>query len=105
LPGVPDVPKRQMSPLARMRLLPPVEYDYPYTGKLNLSRMKTPDEVKAACPTANFLATPAACARATIDKSQCWVYMLEDDALIALGYDVDVVYRHEMGHCNGWLHK
>jgi hypothetical protein len=67
--------------------------------------MKTPDEVKAACPTANFLATPAACARATIDKSQCWVYMLEDDALIALGYDVDVVYRHEMGHCNGWLHK
>jgi hypothetical protein len=34
-----------------MPVLPPIEYDKPYTGELTLKRVATQEDVRASCPT------------------------------------------------------
>jgi hypothetical protein len=92
----PETPKRNP-------VWPPVEFDYPYKGKLVVRRLETPADIRAACPNANFAnRIPVACTRLTGEV--CVIVMLPGKALMAFDLDPDDVYRHENGHCNGWIH-
>ena len=99
----PEIYRPQRLWPGRPLLLPPVEYDYPYAGKLTVTRV---DDVKAACPRAAYgRGTPMGCARVPAPgHEECEIFLLPDDLILAMGYDPDHIYRHEIGHCNGWVH-
>src|SRR5262245_55592308 len=94
---------------ADTRLLPPEEYDHPYQGLLKLTREDDERVLTWLCD------GHIACARARdlCDRMpecpndlrwrfKCVVVMGSDKINRALGADPVVVYRHEVGHCNGW---
>ena len=78
--------------------LPPEEYDRPYTGELKIIRHNTAAEVQAACPS---VPNPMACAR-VFSATKCEVHLLPDYMYVR--YGPDIIMRHEIGHCNGWVH-
>jgi hypothetical protein len=83
---------------SRHPYLPPEEYDRPYTGELKIIRHDTVTEVQAACPT---VPNPMACAR-VFSATKCEVHLLPDYMYVRDG--PDIIMRHEIGHCNGWVH-
>jgi hypothetical protein len=85
----------------RNPVLPPVEFDYPFYGRVIVTRMEKPEEIRAICPNADKRIL-LGCAR--IYPGLCLVYMLPDDQLMMYDLEPDDVYRHEIGHCNGWVH-
>jgi hypothetical protein len=101
----PDAPAQvwPQPPFKRPAIWPPVEFDYPYKGKLTITRVPAPADIRAICPKAYIGRPLAACAQ--VLSNSCDIFMLPDDLLMAMNLDPDDVYRHEIGHCNGWLHK
>jgi hypothetical protein len=89
-------------PAKRSPIWPPIEFDYPYKGVLTITRVPAPADIRAICPKAYIGRPMAACAQ--VLPNSCDVFMLPDDLLMAMGLDPDDVYRHEIGHCNGWIH-
>jgi hypothetical protein len=79
-------------------ILPPLEYDRPYTGKLRVTVVPTIKEVMEHCD----LAFPSALACTLHRGELCIIIILPDDTLYSKGWDAWHVMRHEMGHCNGW---
>jgi hypothetical protein len=37
-----------------------------------------------------------------LQQEGCLVIVVADKVIMSYGLDPDVVYRHEIGHCNGW---
>jgi hypothetical protein len=98
-----DIWARTMWP--RSMILPPPEFDRPYDGKLIVTRVKTPDEIKAKCPEANYGAgTPLGCARTPPSLAWCEIYLLPDKLIAAYNVDPEHAMRHELAHCSGWIH-
>lgn len=81
------------------RVLPPIEHDHPYAGKLKLIRVKTEKEVSALCPATTFRYKLGCAYPAT---QSCRVIIVGDGVLEKAGYTYETVLRHELGHCNGW---
>jgi hypothetical protein len=81
-------------------LVPPPWYDKPFIGILMVFRVRYED-MEAVCKNAKR----AGCARPrTIGGTGCEIYIGEDDHLKKIIGNITyrVVYRHELGHCNGW---
>jgi hypothetical protein len=85
------------------KVIPPAEYDRPYTGQLTITRgdAKTMKEV---CPKTAFPITLGCAHRYTKggEDYSCHVYIAEDDILRPTGWSYNLVLRHELGHCLGW---
>jgi hypothetical protein len=75
-------------------MLPPPEYDRSFNGSLHLYRYSI-EGLETRCER-----KMVACSERHLES--CYVYMLHDADLVAMGIDPLDVYRHEMGHCNGW---
>jgi hypothetical protein len=89
----------------RLRLVPPQEYDHEYTGTLRIIRT-TQTGVWMACQD-KFKSVDQAigCADAKLTEPRaCVIWIVNDSVLEKLGWDYDIVFRHERGHCNGWRH-
>lgn len=86
-----------MRPSRNVRILPPVEYDKPYTGKLTIERAATPEDVRRMC---NLDKTALACAIRS--EGSCRIVIVPDDLIKISGYTTEVVMRHEVSHCVGW---
>jgi hypothetical protein len=89
--------------------LPPLKYDREYTGKMIVKR-GTLDEVKAAC-FRNYTILGCAFRHDAIISQRygefpatCDVWIVNDDVLEKYNHSYDIVFRHEQGHCNGWIH-
>src|SRR5262245_29405390 len=41
--------------------------------------------------------------RPTRGDVECKIYLASEDQIIKAGYTVNIVMRHEIGHCNGWI--
>ena len=80
-------------------VLPPIEFDRPYTGYLTLRIAKDIEEVKLLCdlPVARALA----CSFGR-GADRCAIVILPAAELLRLGWNPWHVLRHELGHCNGW---
>jgi exosome complex RNA-binding protein Csl4 len=81
------------------RVMPPKEFDKPYTGKLVVVRVKDIAQVRAACPTVAVNGNPACM---TFKDGICTITILHDSELEKLGIPPALAMRHEIGHCNGW---
>ena len=86
-------------------ILPPVEYDKPYTGELEIVRLASEQEIQAICKVSK---SKYACAFRKEEPvgemaPKCRIFMLIDKQLRAYGSGFPaLVMRHELGHCNGW---
>ncbi len=85
---------------ACMAILPPVEHDN-YKGLLAITVAKSKDEVRSLC--GNTIAqNPLGLGCAWKDKpvgGACWIIHAPEKDIIAAGYTVRLVIRHEKGHC------
>jgi hypothetical protein len=86
--------------LKRLPLLPPVEYDRPYIGDLQV-RQVPESEVAKMCPPTS-LPNKLGCSYPAPERGYCRIIMATDDEIYAAGLTPEVVWRHELGHCNGW---
>ena len=91
---------------------PPPEYDHPFTGSLLLRKLDSA-EFETVCPRWTLacthrvakikcFATQCTGTDEEVAASLCIVVMRSDDTLKERGVEPDEVYRHEIGHCNGW---
>ena len=94
----PQPPAPRSAPTIGPKILPPPEYDYPYTGKLLLRRVDTLEELFLSCP--NLPSYILGCAYKRPDS--CVVFMIADPFIKARGWTAKILLRHEIGHCNGW---
>src|SRR5262249_31157927 len=78
--------------------LPPLEYDHPYKGKLNVVTVGAA-VMRRACPRTSMPVT-LACSYA--EKDECLIIILEDSLIVQSGWTTDIIFRHERGHCNSW---
>jgi hypothetical protein len=77
---------------------PPAEYDIPYSGVLMLQRMSI-DQLHRVCPNRQTLA----CSFKKIGNAGCLIIMPPDEYIEQHSrQDPNKVFRHELGHCNGW---
>jgi hypothetical protein len=82
--------------------VPPLQYDYRFQGHMTLTRGNA-DVMRDVCPTSSFYpVVPLACNHAYRLRNMCHVYIADDEILKAEKMPYDAVYRHEIGHCNGW---
>lgn len=85
------------------KLLPPVEFDKPYTGKLHLTVLNSQDEMRKACPKAPFKSTALGCSKANFPMwGECTVFIVDRETAAPHNVSVEEIFRHEIGHCNGW---
>ena len=83
------------------RFLPPKEFDHRYTGTLTIFKDMKQENIPRECPGYK----PFACARANhFGPNTCANTIVEKDEIEKLGWNYDIVMRHEIGHCNGWHH-
>ena len=90
---------RAQSPF--LYVIPPVEYDRPYTGILLITVLDSTQEVQERCK----LPTPrTACSE--IWPHKCHIIIVKVEVLRAMGWDPFHVLRHEHGHCHGgWSNR
>lgn len=92
---------------ADRQVVPPEYYDKPYYGNLTVTRVATEKAVTAVCPKTPF-PYKLGCSFQVAPQAKdgtwagCRVIVVADDVIAAAGYTTEIVYRHEMGHCNGW---
>jgi hypothetical protein len=82
----------------RYAILPPEEFDHPYEGELVVVRVDTPEALVPYCRNTGRV---LGCSQRRFDN-KCFVYLIPDGFYESVDYDPEDVYRHEVGHCNGW---
>jgi hypothetical protein len=91
--AVPATAQAQMAPGS---VLPPVEYDQPYTGQMVIVRG---DKAKmdGLCPKMAL-----GCAIKVGEGRGCIIVIANDDILKRTPWNYEMVLRHENGHCQNW---
>ena len=84
-------------------MLPPVEYDKPFGGKLEEVVVKSREEMDASCKRIGLSlpTVPLGCGK-LLAADHCVIYLARDEVNRSVGLTTDLVRRHEVGHCNGW---
>lgn len=90
-------PKAEAPTGRGVMILPPIEFDYPYQGKLTLERVNTIQELQQTCGVSKWL---LGCSWRRADS--CRIVLVADDVIRQWGWTPALMLRHEMGHCNGW---
>src|SRR5262249_18756388 len=95
-----------LPPGPNVGVLPPLEYDYPYPGKLEIVRAGK-EEMALVCPRTAFNVTLGCAYRYNAFShygllGKCRIVIATDDILRSAGWPYDVVFRHERGHCENW---
>jgi hypothetical protein len=83
------------------QVIPPPEYDKPYTGKLTIERSEYQHVVRQNCPYSPFPIL-LGCAKTFPAENRCWIMMMDDEFMKKKRIDSAIVLRHETAHCNGW---
>jgi hypothetical protein len=84
------------------RLVPPKEYDRPFSGTVIVVPARDQKHVREMCPRAAFNPGFPALACAYLEATVCRIVMAPDADIKAAGFPPELVKRHEIGHCNGW---
>jgi hypothetical protein len=88
------------SAFAQRGLLPPEEFDYPFTGPVRIQQVNSQNEVRQSCRIPLGQITALGCAK--VVWGTCLIVKVSDEEIQSYGHDPDVFMRHEHGHCNGW---
>ena len=86
---------------APIPILPPKEFDQPFTGKLSIIEADNQKEVQRLC---NLSSPRMACSRRTLSREWCFIIKISNAAIRSWGFDPDHIMRHEHAHCwtPGW---
>jgi hypothetical protein len=86
---------------AQTPILPPLEYDQPFTGKITIIEADNQKEVQRLC---NISSPRIACSRRNLTREWCFIIKISNAALRGLGWNPDHIMRHEHAHCwtPGW---
>jgi hypothetical protein len=107
---VPMTPFKSPAPTAPVKplplkkafyILPPAEYDHPYEGDLTIKIVATLEELYALCGLKEDI-TPNALACAFPSSNSCIFLLVSDEIMRKRGWTTGLLFRHEIGHCNGW---
>jgi hypothetical protein len=86
--------------------VPPAEYDKPFAGKLEEFIINDLEELKSFCGH-----RWVGCAIRHWAPSEtvglalhCSIYLLADEPIRKYGWTIEMIRRHEIAHCNGWVH-
>lgn len=82
--------------------LPPAIYDRPYGGTL-VVEMVEPHETNAKCGRAVLGYITQACAFVSAEGKVCRIVFPTDNGVYPKQF-IERLWRHEIGHCNGWRH-
>src|SRR5262245_48135921 len=85
---------------AHAATLPPLEYDHPYKGRLDVIVAENAEQIRIGCPATGGGSLGLACALRYEDH--CTIVRRSEADIRRAGYALEVVMRHEIGHCNGW---
>ena len=80
-------------------VIPPVEFDHPYTGKLTIERSSSQEYIRSKCGPTTF-PYHLGCAWAMVGR--CHILMADDATIREHNWTPEIVLRHERGHCNFW---
>ncbi len=80
--------------------MPPLEYDYPYSGTLTVIRADR-GMLERLCPKTSLPLT-LGCNYRYAKSNECHVYIAKDELLAGTGWTYEIIFRHEVAHCNGW---
>jgi len=80
--------------------LPPLEYDHPYKGHLDVVVAENAEQIRIGCRKTGGGSLRLACALRYEDH--CTIVRRPEADLLRAGFTLEVVMRHEIGHCNGW---
>ena len=85
--------------LSATYIMPPPQYDKPYTGKATITYVNSAADVRDLCkrPT-----DPYALACSYALGRTCWIIIGPKENIEAQGLTMRLVMRHELAHCNGW---
>jgi hypothetical protein len=93
---------------ARYAVLPPVEFDKPYEGELQIFRVEA-ERIPYVCPKTSYPLTLGCAVRFNPDPDaplgSCHIVLAPDDVINATNWTPEIVLRHEIGHCNGWTNE
>src|SRR5262245_17183265 len=83
-----------------MKVIPPLELDYPYAGTLIVYRADR-KQLAINCPR-SFMPLTLGCNFRYAKENRCEVYIADDAVLAEQGWagTYDIIFRHEIGHCN-----
>lgn len=84
----------------RRCILPPAEYDKPYTGRLILETVPNQEELAKFCGKAYIPGLTLGCSQRRADS--CKIVLVPDAIITMNGWTRALMLRHELGHCNGW---
>jgi hypothetical protein len=79
--------------------LPPSEFDRPYAGNLIIVQGGDQEGMRKLCPRIAF-PFYLGCTYPAGDR--CLIVLADELDILRAGWTLDVVKRHEIGHCNGW---
>jgi hypothetical protein len=85
--------------LIKAALYPPLEYDKPYDGELEIQFFSSSEDVVRACSQSD-----TACTFLSADHKKCRIMMGTEDVIRRNGFTYAFTLRHELAHCNGWKH-
>ena len=92
--------------LNSLNILPPIEYDKPYDGKIVMVTAASKEHLRLMC--GNTIETNRlgiGCALLNRTTSVCRIIVAPEADIIAAGYSLKLVIRHENGHCQSWSGK
>jgi hypothetical protein len=82
-------------------LLPPVEYDHPFAGKVHVLRA-TEALTAFLCPPPTSGYMRFGCSK-RLNEQECFIVIPEDNLLRIVGiFNWKIALSHETAHCNGW---
>jgi hypothetical protein len=94
--------KENKEAFRQKRILPPLEFDKPYTGYLLVVPL-TKGEMAEKCPKTIYPITLACSFRNFTGPDTCKIYIISDRVIEEAGWTREIVMRHELAHCEGWL--
>ena len=91
----------QSVPWNSTAILPPIQYDAPYPGKIYIHRPESEEAVRKICYLSVFKTRAMGCSYITW-PGECVIVIGSDELIKTVGLTYEVALRHEVGHCNGW---
>lgn len=83
--------------------LPPIQFDHPYTGTLIVERVPAHETDKRCGSVMGIRYFVNACSFASPDGRRCRIIFPAEPNPYTPQF-IDALWRHEIGHCNGWRH-
>jgi hypothetical protein len=82
-------------------VLPPPEYDHPYSGRLTILDGGDQEQMRSQCRILKSAGIITGC-MSYRDAESCTILHAREQDIVKAAWTLNIVIRHEIAHCNGW---